>query len=407
MMESSSSSQNDQPDGQALGQAPITDDRLPAPLVVIQYRSNPVPIILLSLGIIVLGLGGFAYHRRAVALLDRQAAQAATAVVASGAAASQQRLRATIEAADPADNLTVRKGMVEKTSEPTSTSTIAEPLALNSQPTPVPAAVAVKPADAGAKAVSVASASPAPIVDQAKVTPVENPEKPNVANRALDAGPIGPVATRTVVPSAKRLDADRAVLPDPGQADLAPRPELVLKPLPTKEETQREIENEANQKMAQISERERSQHEELQASRVESRSRFRKQLRELINEQGSRAGKAIDALSEQYREYVPPVVHHRASRIWSSSERSIDQRIQSIRAMGLPESLILDLMSDDFYQNLHARNGPRTKSEVRVRAAILLLKHDPEEIAAVTEQTPRPEPGANRSAKSRARPGIR
>ncbi len=45
-----------------------------------------------------------------------------------------------------------------------------------------------------------------------------------------------------------------------------------------------------------------------------------------------------------------------------------------IRALDLPETVILDFLSDDFHAQVRTRNGPRNENEVRIRAAHRLLQ---------------------------------
>ena len=68
-------------------------------------------------------------------------------------------------------------------------------------------------------------------------------------------------------------------------------------PLPSKEETERQIREEAARKQAEADHRVAQQEEDLQTLRDDDRSRFREDLRMVLQEYGKQAGKEIEELS--------------------------------------------------------------------------------------------------------------
>jgi len=195
---------------------------------------------------------------------------------------------------------------------------------------------------------------------------------------------IGPGAEEATLPTAAPFDGatDRAVRPSAGEpapvaAPAGPGPSPAAGshdevPLPSKEETLRAIAEEAATKQAELRVQHQAKQAEFRRLRYEERQKFRDELRDVLGS-GRRAGPAIDQLCLRYGYESDPETFARASRAWAASARSWDAKIRVVRSLELPEPMILNFLSDDLHGRLRARNGPRDRNEVRVRAAQMLL----------------------------------
>jgi hypothetical protein len=183
------------------------------------------------------------------------------------------------------------------------------------------------------------------------------------------ATPFDPATDRARRPSAAAPASAAARAPAGPSPSAAAHDEV---PLPSKEETLRDIEAEAAQKQAELRVQHQAKQAEYRRLRDEERQKFRDELRDIL-ESGGRAGPAIDALCLRYGYETAPETFARASRAWAASSRSWDAKIRVVRALDLAEPMILNFISDDLHGRLRARNGLRDSNEVRVRAAQLLL----------------------------------
>jgi len=89
--------------------------------------------------------------------------------------------------------------------------------------------------------------------------------------------------------------------------------------------------------------------------------------------QGSLAGPDIDKLTRRFGYDVDSDKYQQAIKIWRSGKLSVQAKVRLIRSLELPESVILNFMSDELHLLVRSRNGPRNENEVRVRAAQKLL----------------------------------
>ena len=211
-------------------------------------------------------------------------------------------------------------------------------------------------------------AAPAPLVPQDGAGPALGRAE-NAARRAQD-------------PLLANKDANKA-LPAPA-------------PLPSREESLRQFEEEAAKKQAEILTAELNRERDRHARRYEERVKFREELREILRTRGKEAAPDIDSLAKRYGFDVDPVKKKQAEKAWRVSRKSLPFKVRMIRSLDLPESLILDFLSDDLYVRLRTRNGPHNESELRIIAAKQLLGFE------LTESDPAaPQGGA---AGSRANP---
>jgi len=216
------------------------------------------------------------------------------------------------------------------------------------------------------------------------------------------AGPASEVPGDRAGPAAVRDDQATRPLRDRGPANrdaqvALPAPE----PLPSKEETLRQIEEEAARKQAEILARDENREQETRTRRHEERVKFREELREVLLTHGNVAGPEIDKLAKRYGFDVDSQKHEQAVRIWQFKRGSLLSKVRLIRSLDLPESVILDFLSDDLNVRRNTPKGPRNKNEVRVRAANQLLSF---ELAEAGSAVPPAAAADRRASPARTQP---
>jgi hypothetical protein len=176
---------------------------------------------------------------------------------------------------------------------------------------------------------------------------------------------------------------------DNGQAAPA-----VLEPLPSREEFERQLAEEAAEKDAEIRNQQANREAATHLKRQENRVKFRQELREILNIHGAQAGPEIDKLSHKYGFDTHAELYARAFNMWHNAPISQEQKVRQIRSLDLPESVILDFLCSSMHTLIRTRGGPRDEMEVRVRAARRLLSYE----LPKDDPTPRPDgragPGA-------------
>ena len=108
----------------------------------------------------------------------------------------------------------------------------------------------------------------------------------------------------------------------------------------------------------------------------------------------TRAGPEIDKLAKRSTFDVDPLKYEQAVKTWRYKSGSLLAKVRLIRSLDLPETVILDFLSDDQHALLRSRKGPRNENEVRVRAALQLLNFEPSE----ADSAPPPAAAAGRRA---------
>lgn len=182
--------------------------------------------------------------------------------------------------------------------------------------------------------------------------------------------------------------------PEPAAAAPAPAvaqpPRQVEPPTVTKEQVLEDIQREAQRKEA---ERQRLEElkprlrqfevAEMHRKAEESRASFHNALRNVLRTPGLERGQAIAALCDEYGRSTPAYVEKQVLRLLRTSYARMGHRakVEMMRTWGWPEPKILDYLAHDFDLMIGARGGPRSKDDVRVWAARLLLSLPP---------TPRP-----------------
>jgi hypothetical protein len=165
-------------------------------------------------------------------------------------------------------------------------------------------------------------------------------------------------------------------------------------PLPSREETERTIQEEAARKQREIDAQFEAKQAQIRQSRYDERVKFHQELRDVLKQNGSSAGPEIDRLCLRYGYEYNPEMFARAARTWSSSKMKLEFKVQRVRSLDLPETVILNFLSDDLHSHLRARNGPRDSNDVRVRAARQLLNFEIPALPPANPATNRSDRGA-------------
>ncbi|MGP0066866.1 MAG: hypothetical protein ACLQGP_25155 [Isosphaeraceae bacterium] len=215
-------------------------------------------------------------------------------------------------------------------------------------------------------------------------SPATSPARADVADARAQPSPIEP-------------GSGPAATGGPPGTPVAVQPEP---PLPSKEETLRMIEEEAAQKKDEIRRQVSDQAVEIRRLRDEERLRFHRELREALDSFGRQAGPAIDQLCVRYGYESDSRRVSQGTQFWFASTKPFAYRARWIREkLDLPETAILNFISDGLYARLHTPGGPRDRNELRVRAAHILLTCSPTdsgESSRMTANDPRTTPSANR-----------
>jgi hypothetical protein len=403
------------------------------PIVLVQYRDRGVPLwILIPLVIIVFMSAILVYHRLVVVSYRTQAELA------------RQALESQIDRGQPE---------VPKPVE----SMPADPLALNSQPfvsEPAPSVAATAPttpigsktlSTAGAVAKWVESASPNPDPAQAKAGSGSDPVDGLLSMPAADKGPGVAVGKTTPPPAQSILERPIITLRQPAKAtaptDVAERTaasenaskkgkgplegsrgesaskpgelggepagdipgesgtgavvDVKAEPLPTKEESLRQIEEEAAKKQAEIDGLEANKLAEFRSMRQSERLKFREELREVLQSSGNTAGPEIDKLAKRYGYDAERVKLIRARNTWKFGGMPTRAKVRFTRSLDLPETAVLNFLIEEITLKIGSRDGPRDGNEVRIRAAKMLLTFElpTQDTTASPDQSARPNPG--------------
>jgi len=178
-------------------------------------------------------------------------------------------------------------------------------------------------------------------------------------------------------------------------------------PLPSKEETMRQIEEEAANNQAKVQQMEEREAADLRSFRYQERVKFRDELRAVLQEHGNQAGPEINQLAKRYSFDKDPERLIQATRVWRQARASQAAKVKTIRALELPEALILDFLSDDFHAKVRTPGGPRNENEVRVRAAnrLLQLELPPEDAMPLSRPPADPLPARTPRSRASAFPG--
>jgi len=181
----------------------------------------------------------------------------------------------------------------------------------------------------------------------------------------------------------------------PGESETGVVVDVKTEPLPTKEESLRQIEEEAVKKQAEIDGLEERKQAEFRSIRQSERLKFRDELREVLQSFGNSAGPEIDKLAKRYGYDMDRKKFIRALNTWKFTRISTQAKVRFTRSLDLPETVILNFLSDEIHIQIGSREGPRDRNEVRIRAAKMLLNFElpATDATAIPVQSVRPNPG--------------
>jgi hypothetical protein len=378
------------------------------PVVVVQYRNRGIPAWIFFALLVAVPVASIAiYHRLVVANYRAQQAEAARVLETwidvprpTAPVASQTVPALTSVAGQPAA-ASAKPTAAVPTAPPVSAPAVAAP----TSPPQVLAGADTAPRDAPANETVAESGEKQPprlrsILPNPFADGGAGQRRSARAGDAADTGrdqtsDLGNGQSREVAPANPKISGpsrattggqeDRSAAEE-RKADAAPGPPRQiedaqpdppgLKPLPTKEESLREIQEEAEKKRAELFQQHAIRAVADRAKRHEERVTFRQELRAALALHGNAAGPEIDKLSKRYGYDTDMARFERADWIWRMGRYSRDAKVQFIRALDLPEAVILDFLSNDVYRGVRTRHGPRDQSEARVRAAFILLTYE-------------------------------
>jgi hypothetical protein len=179
---------------------------------------------------------------------------------------------------------------------------------------------------------------------------------------------------------------------DPPVAAGAPAARPAEPPLPSREEIERQINEEATKMREEQDRREVQQQEDLKALSDEDRRQFLDELEMVLKAHGKRAGPEIEQLAQRAGRKEDPKLLARARWVITESRASQRIKVRQLRAIGVPETVILDYLANTLNRKLGARDGPRTRDEVWVQAAGLLLRYSRETLRPAGAAAPEGRP---------------
>jgi hypothetical protein len=257
-------------------------------------------------------------------------------------------------------------------------------------------------------------------------TPKSRPDVPGPPPTAPKTDVKAPVETAAIVPDSRSpfedLEGISDNVPAPARPD-GPAPAPATKagtpavaaappaepPLPSREEDERQTLEEAARAQQANDARLAQQEQDLRALREEDRRQFLDELEMVLKTHGKRAGPEIEHLSQRIGRREDPKMLARARWVIAESRTSQRGKVRILRTMGVPETVILDYLANDLNRKVGARDGPRTRDEVWVQAALRLLKYSRETPQSADAAAPGGRPtgrpaGAPQPAGRTARP---
>jgi hypothetical protein len=402
----------------------LEDPPPPQSVVVVEYRSRGVPIWIFFTLIVLVPLGALVVYDRTVTARTRAEASQTRQSLEDLAAKSTTPTKSSAANPTPGGVLF----MVESGNSETNPASL-----VTGQATPSTALPAASPASAlnagqGSGLATAGSASVPP------ATAALGPRLP-LSDSATDPQAIQRPTMRSILPNPF---ADGAKPPQPpapgegpasrpagtgehpsavtGQSEPGPRPpaqeqahndsppvnepasrddRLALQPpLPSKEESERQLREEALKKQADRFAQVENRVALQRSQRIIDQTKFHDELREAIRSHKNLAGPEIDKIAKRYDGEIDHARWNQALQAWKFSRLSQSAKVKYVRDLDLPDAVILEFLCADIHTQINKRNGPRNENEVRVRAATLLLKLYP--VAAVD-----PSPTANEPAQAR------
>jgi hypothetical protein len=360
------------------------------PRVLIQYRNRGIRAALLPpVLILVVAIGITSYQRQAqLRPAPPPAPRAKPAARADAASSASSRGRIIMV-------------------EPAGTGAAVQPITIRSAAPPPPPTVPDFTSTAAATDAPAGTASSAP-----GAAAPGGPEAQDAlahAGSAADSGPFSPFS-----PEARKDDARAAAPPleppapltstvgrsiplDSPELAFAPAaviasvtrdtPETVaLAPKLTKEQIQKEIDDEAQRKKAEqanlgreVEQAKAREFFETIKKAADDRVPFHDELYRILLQLGNDAGPEIKNLCDRYGRTTHPRIETEVKKTLNRSGPGLnrDAKIRILRMQGLPEAMILDILANDLDKGIRGTRLARDRDGVRVQAARLLLRNKP------------------------------
>lgn len=364
------------------------------PVMVVESRRRILPSLLV-IGVIVAVALGSAFAYREFARLRRQ--EELTRRDLQRALEQAQREEADRRLAEMSKPDAVHQDAPIETSPVTPTAPAAPPAAQVAPP-PVASVAAPSPsppAPAGPPSTDdpLAAFGLRPPGDAAKPSPSPPAAGPSPFDTPADGGP-NPAASTTALASPTKPDArptDAAPpAPSPPAAPVDP-------PLPTREETERQLRAEAAALQKESNQRLEQQREDLHELHDDQRKQFLDELRLILTVHREAAGPEIERLTDRTGRTSDPALLMRARVVITEERTPLRSKVRKLREIGVPETVILDVVCNNLNRGIGTRNGPRNRNEVWVKAARLLLLYE------APSSPPRPSVPPAAAADSRPR----
>ena len=347
-------------------------------IVVHDRRRTMLPWVLVLFSFVASICGILIYHRLVVGRDLGRAAEETQALLDS-IDRDQNAARAQAAAQPPAPPAL--------TSQPDRTGStapaVAPPSSSPAKPTPsAPSSSILGQSHAAPPASATAGSDPKP-------TQASIPTQPKLDSPALAGLPAAPVPkVKSDDQAANKQNVSVAPSPAPKKQESVPTREskpadasntVAMKEparLPSREESVPAIPGKIKEKPVEINQQPENKQADTGALKYEERARFRDELKLALGLAGNQAGPEIDKLMQQYRYDGDADKLNLASRTWFFGRMPRQAKVRFIRSLGVPESVFLDFFAVDLERLIGARNGPRDKNDVRVRAAKLVLSYD-------------------------------
>jgi hypothetical protein len=194
-------------------------------------------------------------------------------------------------------------------------------------------------------------------------------------NEGGEPGRAAAPADVATAPASASMVADPKAGAETPAASTPPDTAPTEPPLPSREETERQIRAEAAAIKQHNDQQLEQQQEDLHVLRDDERRQFLDELRMILKVQGRMAGPEIERLSNRAGRTDDPRLLMRARMVIGENRTPQRVKVRKLREFGVPEAVILDYLCHGLDKNLGARNGPRTRNEVWIHAGELLLKY--------------------------------
>lgn len=372
-----------------------------APMIVVQYRRNWSASLLPPLIVIVIAVL-LIVQTRLVGTRTPESPRTATATTPPAVADAHPRgtsplaspspvvvmpppplpIEAALVATEPAGPEMESAAETETAAEPP----LAEPPLVEASPEPAPEP-APKPAVSRPQPaigfVRPGSTIPGPGPDPVVVDPDLFPKGVIVVSAGDRRGgldvvpPAPPTAADVTARLAAEAEARTEIKPDPDPTDDGPTAAEEAVAIREHREALVGMKNqllEQDRRQGRIRKAEEAR--KLKVEIEEKRADFLRELGRILKERGSSSGPEIVALCARYGRSVPRESEIRAYKILKTANGyrlEPRARVELLRDLGWPESMILDELAHQQLREIGRRNGPRNRAEALAAAARVLL----------------------------------